>query len=50
MTGCDLLGDASDQHAAFRAETATALVALAERENEGCFLRSLARAIEKQPM
>ncbi|MGW6692099.1 HEAT repeat domain-containing protein [Streptomyces sp. NPDC054961] len=43
--GCDLLGEASDQHEALRGATAAALVALAERETEGCVLRSLARAI-----
>lgn len=46
-TGCDLLGHASDQNDAVRAETAAALVALAERETEGCVLWSLARAIER---
>lgn len=46
-TGCDLLGDASDQNEAVRAETAAALVALAERETEGDVLWSLARAIER---
>lgn len=44
--GCDLLGHASNQNEAVRAETATALVALAAREGEGCVLRSLVRAIE----
>lgn len=44
--GCDLLGHASNQDEAVRAETATALVALAEREGEGCVLWSLVRAIE----
>lgn len=43
--GCDLLGDASDQNDLVRGETAAALVALAERETEGCVLRALARAI-----
>lgn len=43
--GCDLLGEASDQNEAVRGETAAALVALAERETEGCVLSSLARAI-----
>ena len=44
--GCDLLGHASNQHGAVRAETATALVALAQRETEVCVLASVARAIE----
>ncbi|TWF73217.1 HEAT repeat domain-containing protein [Kitasatospora viridis] len=44
--GCNLLGDAANQHEAVRAETATALVALAQRETEGRVLHSLARAIE----
>ncbi|WP_405774910.1 HEAT repeat domain-containing protein [Streptomyces sp. NBC_01538] len=44
--GCDLLGNASNQNEAVRAETATALVALAEGESEGCVLWSLVRAIE----
>ncbi|MBT2407687.1 MULTISPECIES: HEAT repeat domain-containing protein [unclassified Streptomyces] len=46
-TGCDLLGNASDQNEAVRAETATALVAHSERETEGRVLWSLARAIER---
>ncbi|MFJ9028198.1 HEAT repeat domain-containing protein [Streptomyces sp. NPDC102274] len=46
-TGCDLLGHASDQNEAVRAETATALVALAEQETESRVLRSLAQAIER---
>ncbi|MFD9336812.1 HEAT repeat domain-containing protein [Streptomyces sp. NPDC060028] len=45
-TGCDLLGHASSQTEAVRAEAATALVALAERETEGRVLWSLARAME----
>ncbi len=44
-TGCDLLGDASDQDEEVRAETAAALVSLAERETDGGVLWSLARAI-----
>ncbi|MER5366835.1 HEAT repeat domain-containing protein [Streptomyces sp. NPDC002722] len=44
--GCDLLRDTGKQHEAVRAGTATALVALAQRETEGRVLRSLARAIE----
>ncbi|MEU2671839.1 HEAT repeat domain-containing protein [Streptomyces sp. NPDC007164] len=44
--GCDLLRDTGIQHEAVRAGTATALVALAQRETEGRVLRSLARAIE----
>lgn len=44
--GCDLLRDTGNQHEAVRAGTATALVALAQRETEGRVLRSLARAIE----
>jgi HEAT repeat protein len=44
--GCDLLNDISNQHEAVRAGTATALVALAQRETEDRVLRSLARAIE----
>jgi len=44
--GCDLLGHASNQNEAVRAETATALVALAQREGEGCVLWCLVRAIE----
>lgn len=43
--GCDLLGDASEQNGAVRGEAAEALVALAERETEGCVLRALAGAI-----
>jgi HEAT repeat protein len=46
-TGCDLLGNASDQNEAVRVETATALVELAEREQENCVLWSLAEAIER---
>ncbi|MFJ4736730.1 HEAT repeat domain-containing protein [Streptomyces sp. NPDC088770] len=46
-TGCDLLGHTSDQNEVVRAETATTLVALAERETEGRVLWSLARAIER---
>jgi hypothetical protein len=46
-TGCDLLGHASDRDEAVRAETAAALVALAQRETEGRVLRSLAGAIER---
>ncbi|MFC1407978.1 HEAT repeat domain-containing protein [Streptacidiphilus sp. N1-12] len=45
-TGCDLLGDAGNQHAEVRTEAATALVALAGREQEGCVLARLARALE----
>lgn len=44
--GCDLLGDASSQNEAVRADVATALVALAERESEASVLWPLARAIE----
>ena len=44
--GCDLLGHASNQNEAIRAEAASALVALAEREGEGCVLWSLVRAVE----
>lgn len=44
--GCDLLGHASNQNEGVRVETAAALVALAERESEGCVLWSLVRAIE----
>ncbi|WP_330289885.1 HEAT repeat domain-containing protein [Streptomyces sp. NBC_00576] len=46
-TGCDLLGHASDQNEGVRAETAAALVALAERETEGRVLSSLVCAIER---
>ena len=46
MAGCDLLGHASNQNEAIRAEMATTLVALAAREGEGCVLWSLVRAIE----
>ncbi len=46
-TGCDLLGDAADQNEEIRTETATALVALAERETAGEVLRSLVHAIER---
>jgi HEAT repeat protein len=45
--GCDLLGNAGDQNEAVRTTTATALIALAEREGEGPVLWSLARAIER---
>ncbi|WP_329560437.1 HEAT repeat domain-containing protein [Kitasatospora sp. NBC_01266] len=45
--GCSLLCDTSTQHEAARAGTATALVALAQRETEARVLRTLARAIEK---
>ncbi|WP_406192880.1 HEAT repeat domain-containing protein [Kitasatospora sp. NBC_01560] len=45
--GCDLLCDLSTRHEAARAGTATALVALAQRETEDRVPRSLARAIEK---
>ncbi|MFF3003102.1 HEAT repeat domain-containing protein [Kitasatospora sp. NPDC057940] len=45
--GCDLLRDTNYHHEAVRTETATALVALAQRETEGGVLSSLARAIEK---
>ncbi|WP_371616657.1 HEAT repeat domain-containing protein [Streptomyces sp. NBC_00454] len=44
--GCDLLGKASDQNEACRAETVVALVALAEREGEADVLAALARAVE----
>ncbi|MCX4746192.1 HEAT repeat domain-containing protein [Kitasatospora sp. NBC_01287] len=44
--GCTLLGDTSNQNEAVRAETATALVALAQRETEDRVLWALARAIE----
>ncbi|MFE2289524.1 HEAT repeat domain-containing protein [Streptomyces sp. NPDC059443] len=44
--GCDLLRNASDRNEAVRAETAAALVALAERETEGRVLLVLARAVE----
>ncbi|MEV6582326.1 HEAT repeat domain-containing protein [Streptomyces sp. NPDC051582] len=46
-TGCDLLGNASDQNEAVRSDTAATLVALSERETEGRVLWSLARAIER---
>ncbi|WP_330297236.1 HEAT repeat domain-containing protein [Streptomyces sp. NBC_00503] len=45
--GCRLLGDASDQNDECRAETAGALVALAEREGEAEVLAALARAVER---
>ncbi|MFJ6774144.1 HEAT repeat domain-containing protein [Kitasatospora sp. NPDC091257] len=45
--GCDLLRDACYHHEAVRVGTATALVALAQRETEADVLRSLARAIEQ---
>ncbi|MBB4950305.1 hypothetical protein F4556_005840 [Kitasatospora gansuensis] len=45
--GCDLLGDAADQHEDLRDGVATALLALAERETEARVLQSLARAIER---
>ncbi|MEU3459171.1 HEAT repeat domain-containing protein [Streptomyces sp. NPDC006733] len=44
-TGCDVLGDASDRNEAVRAEAASALLRLAERESEHDVLRSLAEAI-----
>ncbi|WP_329139009.1 HEAT repeat domain-containing protein [Streptomyces sp. NBC_01476] len=44
--GCDLLGHASNRNEAIRGEAATALVALAEREDEGRVLGSLVRAVE----
>ncbi|MDH6705786.1 hypothetical protein P3T27_002508 [Kitasatospora sp. MAA19] len=47
VAGCDLLRDTGNQHEAVRAGTATALVALAQRETEGRVLKSLARAIEQ---
>ncbi|MFI6444046.1 HEAT repeat domain-containing protein [Kitasatospora sp. NPDC050543] len=43
--GCDLLGNASDQHEAVRAESAAALAELAGRESENRVLESLAQAI-----
>ncbi|WP_157531392.1 MULTISPECIES: HEAT repeat domain-containing protein [unclassified Kitasatospora] len=46
-TGCDLLGDAADQNEEIRTETATALVALAERETAVEVLRSLVHAVER---
>ncbi|MEV7925833.1 HEAT repeat domain-containing protein [Kitasatospora sp. NPDC088779] len=45
--GCDLLRDTSYHHEATRAGTATALVALAQRETDDHVLRALARAIEQ---
>jgi HEAT repeat protein len=45
--GCALLGHASDQNEAVRAETVAALVRLAQRETEACVLCSLACAIER---
>ncbi|QMU70177.1 hypothetical protein [Streptacidiphilus sp. P02-A3a] len=46
-TGCDLLGNTSDQNEAVRGRAAAALVGLARRESESCVLCSLAGAIER---
>ncbi|WP_052433471.1 HEAT repeat domain-containing protein [Streptacidiphilus carbonis] len=43
--GCDLVGNAADQHAALRDEAVTALLALAEVETEVCVLLSLVRGL-----
>ena len=45
QVGCDLVGNAADQHAALRGEAATALVALAEAETEVCVLVSLVHGL-----
>jgi HEAT repeat protein len=46
-TGSLLLGHASDLHAELRTESATALIALAQRETEACVLSCLPRALER---